>query len=370
MLPSLLLVVPVVAYARAPPLLLLSRARACDDWAAGAQWPAGNASCSNWGTLTGAPLLIGVDPATGTAAKFGGATGVVQGLAEHGFGPVLTVAPVASGTAVISPGSSLPGGPLKLIAVPAGGGAATPLPGECFSNMIAASWSTSVVLGNATNSTLLTWQQAGSTPSGGRAELLYATTGLTSPAFSGATTTTLLENPSGVGKLGPAKAVDGANAMVYSQRPSKAQGIPASDLLVFDLKTSADSQLPASGVEYMCMHYDAAAKRLGALTAPAAASGAGGGGFGGAAGLTLVEIDVVTGATSKRLPLPPLPPGLVTLRGGVVDTRFSAASPVSCSFSATGGVLSLLLVRVDVGAQPTDALQELHLMTVSKAHRV
>jgi hypothetical protein len=130
---------------------------------------------------------------------------------------------------------------------------------------------------------------------------------------------------------------------------------------VFDLKTSADSQLPASGVEYMCMHYDASSKRLGALTVAAPDAG---GGF--VAGLTLVEIDVVTGATSTRLQLPPLPPGLTILRGGVVDTRFSTASPVSCSFSATGGVLSLLLVRVDVGAQPTDALQELHLMTVTK----
>lgn len=369
MLSSLLLVAPAAAaYALAPPLLLLSRARACDKWAAGAQWPTGNASCSNWGKLTGAPLLIGVDPATGVAAKFGGATDVIQGLAEYGFGPVLTVAPVASGTAVISPGSSLPGGPLKLIAVPAGNGPATPLPGDGFSNMIGTSWSVSVVLGNATNRTLLTWQQAGRTPSGGRAELLYATTGLTSPAFSGTTTTTLLENSSPMAKLGPTKAVDGASSRVYSQRPSKGQGIPASDLLVFDLKTSADSQLPSSGVEYMCMHYDAPSKRLGAVIAAAPDAGRNTGGV--AAGLTLVEIDVGTGATSKRLQLPPLPPGLTILRGGIVDARFSSSSPVSCSFSPTGGFLSLLLVRVDLDAQPTDALQELHLLTVSNARRV
>lgn len=122
--------------------------------------------------------------------------------------------------------------------------------------------------------------------------------------------------------LGYFMALDAEAQKLYSQ-PS-----PAAAISVFDLTAkSFDAPLPgAPAGELICLHHDAArAGSLGALVAHGS-------------GLSLVSIDVASGASTTRLSM--------DVPTGLQPVLEPGAAPM-CSWSPSSGSLALLLGRVD-----------------------
>lgn len=158
--------------------------------------------------------------------------------------------------------------------------------------------------------------------------------------------------------FGGERAVDHGAGVLYTQSENASLGR-------FDLRTRKPlPPLDVGGRTVSCLHYDAAARRLGGITrAPA-----GGGSLGG--DMELVSIDTATGALSTRLNITDFPMACTRLSIYEIDAShspgdiFSPASRPACSFDADSGALAFLLVTTDSAATPAFSLEGMYVSTV------
>lgn len=152
--------------------------------------------------------------------------------------------------------------------------------------------------------------------------------------------------------LGHEAALDVATGVLYTTQSSGSGGGAGGALGRFDINTAKALPLvptspPTAGLA--CLHYDAAANRLGALAISADNSSA-----------RLVWIDPATGGVTLRAAVPSWAP-LTPIRKGTA---------VVCSHSADAGAIALLLGEIDANALPSFALKSAAVLTVSTAGAV
>ena len=155
--------------------------------------------------------------------------------------------------------------------------------------------------------------------------------------------------------FGGEHAVDHGAGVLYTQSENASIGR-------FDLRArQALPRLDVGGRTISCLHFDAAAKRLGGIARVAGDS---------PSDMELVSIDVATGAVSTRLNITDFPMACTRLSIYEIDAShspgdiFSPASRPACSFDADTGVLAFLLVATDAAATPAFSLEGMYVSTV------
>ena len=157
------------------------------------------------------------------------------------------------------------------------------------------------------------------------------------------------------GNAGPAHygyghAVDPASRVLYTQSANQS-------VRVLDMRRNRTlpSLAGTAGTELMCLHYDAASGRLGAIVNRTAATGR--------TELVLVGVDTTSGAMSTRASW-----DASVFPGRLEPVHYSSSaerSPPMCSFDQVSGALAMLLYEQDAAALPGWDHQALFVATLN-----
>jgi hypothetical protein len=146
--------------------------------------------------------------------------------------------------------------------------------------------------------------------------------------------------------FGAERAVDVDSGVLFTQ--SKNQSVGRYDL---HSKKQLARLEKTAGKQFMCLHYDAAEKRLGAIVQAKSSP----------SDWQLVSIDTDSGAVTTRLNISDFPMACTRLSLFYLDQSsapgdiFSAVSRPACSFSEEDGTLAFLLVAHDLSVKPAFA---------------